>query len=127
MRRRIEERLDPAVVVPGARTVLVLGIPYDAGVAPAGIARYARGRDYHYAHRDRMRKLRGRLRAIDPSLRTYACVDSGVHARVDSSVHARVDPGVHAANVALLPLLFFVGATHGSNARDWGSLARTAS
>ena len=77
MRRRIEERLDPAVVVPGARTVLVLGIPYDAGVAPAGIARYARGRDYHYAHRDRMRKLRGRLRAIDPSLRTYACVDSG--------------------------------------------------
>ena len=79
MRRRISERLDPSAVVPDARTVLVLGIPYgkgDALVAPA-IARYARGRDYHYAHRDRMRKLRGRLLELDPSLRTYACVDSG--------------------------------------------------
>ena len=82
MRRRIDERLDPAAVVPGARTVLVLGIPYGAGEAsaapvPTSIARYARGRDYHYAHRDRMRKLRGLLRGLAPALRTYACVDSG--------------------------------------------------
>ena len=76
MRRRIDERVDPGVVVPGARTVLVLGIPYPAG-PPAPIARYARGRDYHYAHRDRMRKLRSRLRVLAPGLRTYACVDSG--------------------------------------------------
>lgn len=76
MRRRIDERVDPGAVVPGARTVLVLGIPYPAG-SPAPIARYARGRDYHYAHRDRMRKLRTRLRELAPGLRTYACVDSG--------------------------------------------------
>ena len=79
MRRRAAERLNPAAVVPGARTVLVLGIPYGKGdtlVAPV-IARYARGRDYHYAHRDRMRKLRGLLLGLDPSLRCYACVDSG--------------------------------------------------
>lgn len=79
MRRRIKERTDPGVVVPGARTVLVLGIPYGKGQADTAsvIARYARGRDYHYAHRERMRRLRGRLRALDPALRTYACVDSG--------------------------------------------------
>ena len=81
MRKRIQERLDPAAVVPAAKTVIVLGIPYGPGesIAQPGpaIARYARGRDYHYAHRDRMRALRGRLLALDPSLRSYACVDAG--------------------------------------------------
>jgi len=81
MRKRITERLDPAAVVPGAQTVIVLGIPYGPGEAgapaDAAIARYARGRDYHYAHRDRMRALRHRLLTLDPSLRTYACVDAG--------------------------------------------------
>jgi epoxyqueuosine reductase len=83
MRQRIDERLDPAVVVPGAKTVLVLAIPYGAGDPPgqvdaaAVIARYARGRDYHYAHRDRMRLLRTRLRALAPAMRSYSCVDAG--------------------------------------------------
>ena len=39
---------------------------------------YARGRDYHYAHRDRLKALRQRLLALDPTLETYACVDTGV-------------------------------------------------
>lgn len=81
MRKRTQERLNPAAVVPGAQTVIVLGIPYGRGEANAppssAIARYARGRDYHYAHRDRMRALRGRLLTLDPSLRSYACVDAG--------------------------------------------------
>jgi epoxyqueuosine reductase len=81
MRKRTTERLDPAAVVPSAQTVIVMGIPYGAGEtgtsAEAAIARYARGRDYHYAHRDRMRALRARLLALDPSLRSYACVDAG--------------------------------------------------
>jgi len=81
MRTRLEERLDPSVILPGAKTVLVLGIPYGEqkptdGLQPI-IARYARGRDYHYAHRDRMRHLRKQLRAFVPSLRDYACVDAG--------------------------------------------------
>ncbi len=42
------------------------------------IARYARGRDYHLAHRDRMRALRRRLLDMDPTVNTYACVDAGV-------------------------------------------------
>jgi len=78
MRQRTDERVDPGAVVPGAKTVIALGIPY--GANPGGssaIARYARGRDYHYAHRDRMRRLRARLLAMDATLRSYACVDSG--------------------------------------------------
>jgi epoxyqueuosine reductase len=80
MSKRVQERVDPKTIVPNAKTVIVFGIPYgpqaDPPHAPV-IARYARGRDYHYAHRDRMRALRQRLCAIDPSVRTYACVDSG--------------------------------------------------
>src|SRR5213075_1555139 len=62
MGERLDERLDPRAVLPDARTVIALGIPYRR---PAGerspVARYARGRDYHYAHRDRMKALRKRL------------------------------------------------------------------
>lgn len=79
MRRRTAERLDPERVLPGARTVVALGIPYRR---PAGersrIASYARGRDYHYAHRDRMKELRRRLLELDPTVETYACVDTGL-------------------------------------------------
>jgi epoxyqueuosine reductase len=79
MARRQPERLDPPAVLPGARTVIALAIAYHRpGDEPAAVARYARGRDYHYAHRDRMRDLRKRLLALDPTLGTYASVDTGV-------------------------------------------------
>jgi epoxyqueuosine reductase len=84
MHRRVTARLDPGAVVPGARTVVALGIPYGTGEETAGqperpvIARYARGRDYHLAHRDRMRALRRSLLDLDPTVNTYACVDAGV-------------------------------------------------
>jgi epoxyqueuosine reductase len=84
MQRRVTERLDPGAVVPGARTVIALGIPYGARdddarqPEPPVIARYARGRDYHLAHRDRMRALRRSLLEMDPTVNTYACVDAGV-------------------------------------------------
>src|SRR4029077_16897103 len=42
------------------------------------VARYARGRDYHYAHRDGMKALRRRLLGLAPGVETYACVDTGV-------------------------------------------------
>jgi epoxyqueuosine reductase len=79
MARRLPERLDPTVVLPGAQTVIALAIAYHRPPAETGaIARYARGRDYHYAHRDRMKDLRKRLLALDPTLETYASVDTGV-------------------------------------------------
>ena len=82
--RRVTERLDPGAVVPGARTVIALGIPYGAQEPPNHqtarpvIARYARGRDYHLTHRDRMRALRRKLLEMDPTMNTYACVDAGM-------------------------------------------------
>ncbi len=80
MARRQGERLDPGAVLPGARTVIALAIPYHrpASEPASPIARYARGRDYHYAHRDRMKTLRKRLLALDPTVETYAAVDTGV-------------------------------------------------
>ncbi|HXJ18768.1 MAG TPA: tRNA epoxyqueuosine(34) reductase QueG [Polyangia bacterium] len=79
MARRLPERLDPRAVLPDARTVIALAIAYHRPPAEkAPIARYARGRDYHYAHRDRMKALRKRLMGLDPTLETYAAVDTGV-------------------------------------------------
>ncbi|HXU81736.1 MAG TPA: tRNA epoxyqueuosine(34) reductase QueG [Polyangia bacterium] len=79
MERNVAERLDPTRVLPGARSVLALAIPYHrAGAERSPIARYARGRDYHYAHRDRMKALRKRLLKLDPAIETYACVDTGL-------------------------------------------------
>jgi epoxyqueuosine reductase len=79
MGRRIDERLDPRRVLPGAKTVIALAIGYHRPGDPRSpVARYARGRDYHYAHRDRMKVLRKRLLALAPGVETYACVDTGV-------------------------------------------------
>jgi epoxyqueuosine reductase len=79
MRRRLEDRLDPRRVLAGALTVVALGIPYRRPTSERSrVASYARGRDYHYAHRDRMRLLRRRLLELDPAIETYACVDTGV-------------------------------------------------
>jgi epoxyqueuosine reductase len=78
MHTRREDRLDPARVLAGARTVVALAIPYRRPSSERSrVASYARGRDYHYAHRERMQALRRRLVAIAPGVETYACVDTG--------------------------------------------------
>lgn len=79
MWQRREERLDPKVVLENAQTVLALAVPYHrARDERSEIARYARGRDYHYTHRDRMKHMRRRILALAPGAQTYACVDTGV-------------------------------------------------
>jgi epoxyqueuosine reductase len=79
MAERKDERLDPTRVLAGAKTVIALAIGYHRPQDPrTSVARYARGRDYHYAHRDRMKVLRKRLLALAPGVETYACVDTGV-------------------------------------------------
>src|SRR5205814_8199314 len=67
IRDTVEDRLDPRRILPGARSVLALAIPYHRPGEPRSpIVRYARGRDYHYAHRDRMTALRQRLLQLSP-------------------------------------------------------------
>ncbi|MEI6033625.1 MAG: tRNA epoxyqueuosine(34) reductase QueG [Verrucomicrobiae bacterium] len=77
-----ERRCDPALVLPGARSVIALAMGYvipdepaPAGAACGRVARYARGRDYH-------RLIPKRLRAFDLALaaeggRQRCFVDAG--------------------------------------------------
>ncbi len=76
--RNVAERLDPAKLVDGARSVICLAVPY-APVTPPGdtlVARYARGRDYHRVLKKRCRRLMDRLREIAPDFEGRAFVDS---------------------------------------------------
>ena len=102
MRERVEERLDPRVLLPGARSVIVLAASYgpegaarrrsdsvtesvsvsesvtasaSASVTPLTIARYAQGRDYHNVLLKPARKLAAWLRTHGAQV--YAEVDAG--------------------------------------------------
>jgi epoxyqueuosine reductase len=83
VRKRREERLDPRLVLPGARSVIALAASYapdPAEPAPAAdllpVARYARGRDYHNVVLKPARKLAAWIRA-ELSARVYCEVDTG--------------------------------------------------
>jgi len=73
------ERLDPARLLPGVRSVLALALSHAAPEAPepeeGRVARYARGRDYHAVMKRRLAALRARLRERDPEVRTFASSD----------------------------------------------------
>src|SRR5690242_6267214 len=68
LERRVEARLDPATLLPGARSALCVALQYwplsseEEGAEPAGdlwprVARYARGRDYHEVMGERLAGL----------------------------------------------------------------------
>lgn len=76
MGARLADRLDVGRLVPGARTVVALACNYWRGDEEGPIARYARGRDYHYTLKDRLRALRRSLRAEAPQVRDYGSVDA---------------------------------------------------
>ena len=85
LQERLEERLDPGVYVPGARSVICVADRYHDGrrdrVAGDGpprgrIARYARGRDYHKVMKKRLIRLAKELAAEHPGADFRACVDT---------------------------------------------------
>ncbi len=81
MSENVEERLDPGKLLPGARSVVALGLNYyrpDPPPTPGAphIARYARGRDYHLFMRRKVRKLRRRLLSMAPQARIHPTVDT---------------------------------------------------
>ncbi len=81
LRTQRAERLDPALLLPGVRSVVAVALAYHAGEAPppaegAGeIARYARGRDYHAVMKRRLRALVEELAAADPAARALPTCD----------------------------------------------------
>jgi epoxyqueuosine reductase len=74
------DRLDPARLLPGARSVLALAMLYardDDGVDWTPVARYARGRDYHDVIRPRLARLVEFIReAAGPGVRSRAAIDT---------------------------------------------------
>jgi epoxyqueuosine reductase len=73
-----ERRADPEKTLPGAQTVAAFALSYfDPVPRRSGVARYARGMDYHAVLRRKLRKLRKALSPADPGLRTYGSVDWG--------------------------------------------------
>jgi len=81
LRTQRTERLDPARLLPGAKSVVALALAYAgaaAGAAQGGrgeVARYARGRDYHTVVKRKLKALVERLRSRDPEARTLATTD----------------------------------------------------
>jgi epoxyqueuosine reductase len=78
---RFEQRTNPAVYLPGAASVISVGINYFVPLerAPAGhgrIARYALGEDYHHLIKGRLHGLADWIRQIAPEARTRCSVDT---------------------------------------------------
>lgn len=82
---RLDERLDPDVYLPGARSIVCVADRYHDGgrdrrdptAAPRGwIARYARGRDYHKVMKKRLVTMAKQLQSEHPEHDFRPCVDT---------------------------------------------------
>jgi epoxyqueuosine reductase len=111
--RRLEARLDPSQVFPGARSVLCVALQYhplykedgERQPEPSGdlwrrVARYARGKDYHEVMGDRLKTLEDRVRAAFPGCETRRYVDTGPV--LERELAARAGLGTVGKNTMLL-------------------------
>lgn len=82
---RFEERTDPGVYLPGARSVICVGLNYHVPLEPVPaeerahhgrVARYALGDDYHDVIKTRLHALADWLRAAAPGAITKSAVDT---------------------------------------------------
>ncbi|HSZ55111.1 MAG TPA: tRNA epoxyqueuosine(34) reductase QueG [Tepidisphaeraceae bacterium] len=82
---RFAQRVDPAVYLSGARSVICAAINYHVPLEPVAqtessraglIARYALGDDYHELIKSRLHQLADRIREWAPDAATRACVDT---------------------------------------------------
>jgi epoxyqueuosine reductase len=80
LHRQARKRKDPSLIIPGARSVVVVLDNYYDGEADPGpapkIARYARGADYHRVTRDRLEPLADLLRSHGARI-AHTFADSG--------------------------------------------------
>jgi epoxyqueuosine reductase len=86
LQRNAAKRIDPQLVLPGAKTILVLAASYERKGRPAEavshnpgvIARYARFDDYHDVLGDRLRELAAFINSLGgPEVRSIWYVDTG--------------------------------------------------
>ena len=83
LRRRVEERVDPAVYLPGARSVVCVAVNYfvplesqEQGAALGKVARYALADDYHEVMKPKLHALADWIRQMSPGCETKAAVDT---------------------------------------------------
>src|SRR3989339_86152 len=90
MQKNFEKRKDVSLILPGAKSVISLGMNYytdeqysnqkDKGkpCLPAGkVSRYAWGKDYHLVIWKKLDELESELKEIDPEFESKAYVDTG--------------------------------------------------
>ncbi len=112
LERRVEARVDPSQVFPGARSVLCVALQYyplykedgERQPEPSGdlwrrVARYARGKDYHDVMGTRLQALEERIRSAFPC-ETRRYVDTGPV--LERELAARAGLGVVGKNTMLL-------------------------
>jgi len=109
LERRIERRLDPRELLPGARSALVVAWRYaplasDADEPPnelwRRVARYARGEDYHGFVLDRLERAGENIAAEFPGTEHRAYVDTG--AILERELAVRAGLGAIGKNTCLL-------------------------
>jgi epoxyqueuosine reductase len=79
--QNIEKRLDPRILVPGARSLIVTGINYYTNKKQGGngvpvISRYAYGLNYHDVIKKKLHKLLDLIKTIYPDAQGRSFVDS---------------------------------------------------
>jgi len=83
MAQTAAKRQNPALLLPGIRAIVSLGMNYytddrpDDAPGHGRIARYARGKDYHHVLGERLESLAAFLKAEAPDSRSLAYVDTG--------------------------------------------------
>jgi epoxyqueuosine reductase len=114
LERGREKRLDPGRVLPGARSIVACALGYLQGpeaVGPAGVARYAWGKDYHAVLEPRLRALADTIAELQPGTVSRTYVDTGP--LLERDLAARAGLGWIGKNTMLLhPDLgsfFFIG------------------
>jgi epoxyqueuosine reductase len=108
MERRSRERSDPRLLLEGARSALCVALQYhpvaDREPAPGdlweGVARYARGEDYHLVMEEGLARLAGRVETAFPGARWRAYVDTGPV--LERELAARAGLGAIGKNTNLL-------------------------
>ncbi len=79
--QNIEKRIDPRILFPGAKSIIVTGLNYYADKKQGGngvpvISRYAYGVNYHDAIREKLNKIRDFIKSIHPDSAGRSFVDS---------------------------------------------------
>jgi len=83
IQRNLEKRKDVRTILPGAKSVISLGMNYYTEGSFSGmpgygkISRYAWGKDYHLIMWERLESLIERLKEIDPAFNALEYVDTG--------------------------------------------------